>query len=911
MTLSVLHACDYNDVSASGDYYSILRENTWLTKRIDKYGNKLRANFPKKFRLGKYYNPSTLEDLYPILEILGNDPKALIIRHKYKEHTINNTVFRQAKFVENAPSKIICMDIDELDLPLHISSTDIEGQGEYVCNILNKCNSEVFPDDMGFIAQGSSSAGLSKTIKLHLWLQNYDEIDQSQLRNLFSIVNSTFKTKYGLNTNLVDPALYHDIQAHYTAYPIFEEDSTDPLKGKRMIYSRGNYSYVPEQYSSYIKPVKTTLREQELYLTSIAGGRQRTVELEKRIEFLHSWDPARPGFRNKVISIYHEAIQSQYCLELLKGEIAEVVERKRPGQLEDYIQQGKSSAVSNIKACSTREIPEKSLGLSLQSIHGGDQETYLDMERFPPKNSVTFLRATLGTGKTYTIQQWLEGGHIQGKFLAITDTSALVNSNTERFAPARDFRNTLGRLDFATGKVDRLSGTLHSLLKIKDFTNKFDFLFIDEADSLMNNLLFAGIISEEKRVQIIEVLRELLQNTDRVVISDGDISEETVAQYINLMEGSRKLCRVNHRRKNLKGVTAYKHEKESSLWGALQGHLELGDKCLVVSDSSPKVLNEYWTTFNRLMPQKQVKVVHSASTNDPDVTDIIDNTTVALRRQEIDALLCSPSITNGVDFNYFDVVLILTTSENHTPNMRFQAMMRERHPGTIHYFFSHRKQHVTGYSGVTISKDFLPTARKSYALRREREYKTYVSTFNYYLVDAGAMIEVIDIPYDSPLDAIDKEDYNTERILAIMDSKEGVSQLRHNDAYEMKQMIKHYYEIDELSWDDTAEFIADKPEVHAEFFHKLYPLFGTTLLTHNVDAITKALSASAYKYYLATGEPLPYSKGEINVKKVLSKCGIKKDTKDILHWYRKYCEYTQGVVLPIELSDKEAVSELA
>ena len=72
---------------------------------------------------------------------------------------------------------------------------------------------------------------------------------------------------------------------------------------------------------------------------------------------------------------------------------------------------------------------------------------------------------------------------------------------------------------------------------------KFDFMFIDEADSLMNNLLFASIIKEEDKAQIIEILGDLLINTDRVVISDGDISEETVACYVDLMQGNRTLNR--------------------------------------------------------------------------------------------------------------------------------------------------------------------------------------------------------------------------------------------------------------------------------------------------------------------------------------------------------------------------------
>jgi hypothetical protein len=914
MTISVLHACDYNDRSKEGDYFKITREKTWLTKRIDKLGNKHRANYPKKFKLGEFYNPDSLIELKPILKTLGNDPKALIIRHKYINPTIGDVVFRQAKFVKNEASKIICMDIDELELPLNIDRKDIAAQGLYVCDILHKCVPNIFPDDMGFIAQGSSSAGLSNIIKLHLWLENYDCVDQSQLKNLFYNVNSTFKAKFETKINLVDISLYNDIQAHYTAYPLFEENLSDPLKGKRTRYSYGNRCYVPQDYVSYVKPAVTTDAERATYLNAIVGSTIKSTELENRLNGLKDWSSTMSGLRTAVISTYHTAVQGQYCLDLLRREMAEILHDKRPGELDNYVAQGIASAVSNVKACSVREVPSTCLGLPIPTISGGSDIKFLNMERHPPEDSVTFLKATLGTGKTYNIEQWLKNGHIEGNFLALTDTSALVESNTKRFSPARDFRNPKGRLDFVTGKVQRLSGTLHSLYKIKDLTTSFDFLFIDEADSLMNNLLFATIISEEKRAVIIEVLRELLQNTNRVVISDGDISEETVSQYVQLMQGSRELYRVEHKRQNLKGVRAYKHVKESSLWGSLQGHLELGDKCLLVSDSSPKVINEYLASFNRLMPSKIIKVVHSASTDDVDIRDIIDNTTVALRRQEVDALLCSPSITNGVDFNYFDVVFILTTSENHTPNMRFQAMMRERSPEVIHYYFGLMRQFSTGFSGITTDKDFLPIARKAYAARREREYKTYVATFNYYLVESGATVEVIDVPYDNPQEKIDKEEYLIERTMAILNCREGETPPRHNDAYIMQEKIKFFYEVENLSWDDVTCFLTEKPDKCAEYFHKLYKDFGNDILSANAEILLVSLLKKPSQFYLAVGESL-YGitgiKGINKAKQILSRCGVKKNALNLIEWYKKYCEYTDGVSTPLDfLPSKETINEL-
>tara|TARA_B110000091_G_scaffold20369_1_gene19269 strand:- start:1360 stop:4107 length:2748 start_codon:yes stop_codon:yes gene_type:complete len=912
MSLTVLHACDYNDVNSSGDYFRVDIDNLNLTKIIKRDGSKSKASYPRIFKLGEFLEPSSLEALLPILEHLGKDSKSLVIRHKYSAHTRGAKVPRKAAFVEEVPSNIVAMDIDEIPRPSHISATDLKAQGEYVIKLLHSCHPEMFPDDMGFIAQASSSAGFSDSIKLHMWIRNYDKLSQSQLRNMFYHVNSAYKKTVENKANLVDPALYHTVQAHYTAYPIFENPKMDPFKNNRTFYQYGNSSYVPDSYSPYVKPIQASVSERNRYILNIQGSLEIPEELELKIDRLTNWESSNRGFRIAVIATYHRAMQEQFCLRSLRKILVPIIESIRPGESEDYISQGEISASNNIKACSVRVLPEECKGLKLKSISGGSQEKFLDIDRDLPNDSVTFLKATLGTGKTHTIASWLKAGRLPGKFLALTDTAALVESNAIRFE-AGDFRQDTARLDFASGKSNRLSGTLHSLKKIKGM--KFDFMFIDEADSLMNNLLFASIIKEEDKAQIIEILGDLLINTDRVVISDGDISEETVACYVDLMQGNRTLNRIDHKRQNLKDVKATQHKKESSLWGALAECIDIGDKCLLVSDSSPKALNEYLVALERRFPEKIIKVVHSSSKRDDDVTDIINNTTKALNNQKIDTLLCSPSITNGVDFNYFDTVFVLTTSENHTPNMRYQAMMREREPKHIHYFFRNMKSYSTGYSGVTLDTGFTTKSRQMMSIRREREYRTYIATFNYYLVEAGAAIQVEDEAYDSPLDTESRDEAKIQRINAILMSAPNLIIPKHNDAFQVKETIKYYYDIeDELSWEDCERYLEEKPDVRAEYLNKVFKQFWYILSLNNAKKLSELLNTKdGYKFYLATGESI--AGGLFKANSILRRCGIK-ENKDLekspitnaIAWYKKYCNITPGVELPEELKEHQEQS---
>jgi hypothetical protein len=723
-------------------------------------------------------------------------------------------------------------------------------------------------------------------------------LSQGQLRNLFTQINEKYKEEFDTSVNLVDTALYHDAQAHYTAAPIFSDQNADPFnKGRysmpRTVYEYGVVARVPNNISSFAKTVRASEEEVFEYLKNIEGGEDASESFWRKWQVVETWDSSSPGLRTKVISLYHDAIQDTFNISVLDKMVFKVLSKKRPGLAQEYINQAKAAAVIEIKNNSIRTVPSEYEKLPISTLQSGNLPKYLDLEKSKiPKDGIIFLKASLGTGKTYTIEKLLEQGYIKGKFLALTDTSALVESNASRFN-AGDFRSSQVRLDFACGNIDRMSGTLHSLVKLKDFTRDFDFLFIDEADSVLNNLLFAKIIDEEIRFQIREVLFELLTYTKVVFLSDGDISEETVAQYIDLVEGNREFYRIEHYRPNLKNVPAFRHAKESSLWGAVQGALEVGSKALVVTDQGPDKLNIMQKAISAACPTKNIKVAHANSKMDTDVQQIINDTDTALQGMRVDALLCSPSVTNGVDFNYFDCVFVITKTSNHTPNMRFQALMRERYPKEIHYFFSNIKGYVTGYKDSKVESGWFEKARHSFALRREREFRSYLGTFNYYLIRAGCTIEAIIEPYESPDESVAKEEYMVEKTLAMLNSKADSFIPRHNDAYDLKMMYCSLYEVseDDISYDEAEYFVKSKIGLKLEFLHSIIPHFWDAIKTASVHKLMQALNEKGRLFYLATGQQARPSLA--SAKHILSRCNIETvdDVETMSTLYRRYCLY--------------------
>ena len=833
------------------------------------------------FNLVEEHIPETLEDAEELVRGWMFDPRKLIIRYKYTdsakraaESAVANTedlpvYVRRASELEEVPNKLVVMDIDSLPLD-GIRYNDLKGQVSKLREILHKCAPEYFPEDLGMMIKVSSSAGFSDMIKAHVFFMNNADLTQSQIKQLFFEVNGKFKQHYNSKITLVDLALYSTGQPHYFANPIFAKVS-DPFKtSMRLLRCSGAPATIPQTIKSYSRNIKVDFSED--LMSNMIGTKAMPETVAQMIQVLDKWPVKVSGFRTKMIAAFHRAIQSSFDLKELENILRPIIERKRPGMSDDYIKQGRSASISKFVERSARSIPEGIDGVGLEKLDSGSKPIHLDLKEPPPANSLTFLKASLGTGKTFSVAQWLRTGQLKGNFLTITNSSSLVESNAVKF-DAGDFRSPKARLDYATGKVTALSGTIHSLWKLESIADSFDVLFIDEADAVLNDLLYASIISEERKKLITNVLATLLRTTSRVIISDGDLSEETVRAYSSLIEHSRPLYSIIHHRKTLKGAVAYQHPSVDSLWGSLLAHLELGDKCLVVSDLSPDSLNEKRIALKHLAPGKNIFAIHANSKEDKVVRDIVNNTNAGLVRNNVHGLLCSPSITSGVDFNYFDVVFVITKSDNQAPNLRYQALRRDRGCQLIHYYFNNMKGYLTGFSKAANYKEgWKDMSQRELAIRREREAEYYINSFQYYLLSEGCGIEVISDPYD-PLPDYSAE-YLVQRINAIRTASENKVIENHNDAYEVQQKILLYYELDELDEGHILEFLENRPDKKAEFLDSIYDIAWPYLqccTTDFLQPLVNFMDAEGYKFFLATGTQARKSKNYL--KQVIKRCG--------------------------------------
>lgn len=847
--------------------------------------------------------PEDLVEMEDLLHTLTRNPYLLAVRGKCTGS--KNAIYRRrVNFDLTERSHVVAIDVDDFPLPEDIDHFDLVGQAKFAIKMLNSISEDMFPLDAGFIVHASSSAGIKPGIRIHLILESNIPVTQGQLKFIFSTVNESSRQKYG--SDLIDLAYYSAVQPHYFADPIFEDGMVDPFLERRiprLVRVEGSKINLPHNAPDY-ESTRGEFKEEFLsLLDSIKGKKSTSEKIEDTIREL---EEAEDGVYLRIIpKLYHRALEEGVDLAWLEREIRPYLEeyvstKDNRRSVQDYFNNGRRQALKAFVNNSARKIPEGNLkGVPLYALKtdSNEAEKYLKLREIPPPNSMTFVKASLGTGKTTAIINWLNKGLVKGGFLAVTNTRSLVASNAAKFG-AGQYCKTADMLNFKRGGIDRMSTTIHSIHKFATFTDRVNFVFIDEADAVMNDLLFAPVVKQRRAC--IETLRELLLAADYVVLSDGDISAETIEAYGALIGFAKPIYYYNHHRRMLEGAQVYEFPDEKSIWTALQTSLEMGEKSILVSDSGPAQLAEKGIAL-RAATGANVKEVHSSSTEDPDIRRILDLTNQELIDQGIDALLCSPSVTSGVDFNYFDNVFVITNTANHSPNMRMQAIRRDRGAMSIYMYTNPGVAgFVAGSEQYNADEGWIDRSQQLYARRREIESKNYQSTLRFYLLDQGATIDIFTESWGGIESA--STEYFNQRVDAILASTPDYTPLRHNDAYSEKMLLLQYFKLDninELTRELVEQYVTEKPHERAGFFHKVQDIFWEPITRCSEKTIlpfVEAMKSHKREFFIRTGN----SASPKYARMYLTMMGIGKDmdTTNIVDWYRTYCRI-EGIQLPV------------
>lgn len=935
----------------------------------------------KHFDVVEEVTPASMEELRTLVLKYSQDPNVCMLQHALAEGAPRKNIRRNKETFSVVPkSKFMVFDIDSFPRPEHIDPLDIHQQAKYVLDLLSERFPVYFDKKCGYIARGSSSAGIkTDTIRMHLYLENTVPVNTKQLDTIADEVNEVFNEEF--KCDLFDDSLYTRAHILYTADPIFEGCMEDPFgeMPRTVFYKSRVTASIPPTTEEKERVKTATLTEEDLESikrfqgTDIITPPVRRVldDIEENPDNVYTKKAPRLFFLAMEDGIGFEPLKEAFTIAM--QDHPKIVSGER--SIDDYLKAAMEFCFQTIKSRAIRTIPEK-IDIRIKPYEeippevrkdiltdwpveklypdgAGTDNGYLHIPDMPPVGKLTFWKASLGTGKTTALQRLVLGDEIlgikpkfHGRMLAITNTVSLVDGNAAKLGAPTDkaYLDPAHRDSFRQNPNGRMSTTIHSLWRFKEMAEEgaIDFVFIDECDAVMDTLLNASAVIMKERAKCIDALSTILRRAKYVVLADGDISEETMFSYFALSD--KEVAAVDYKFNKLEGSKAYECKKEETVWlSGVHANLDEGLKVLVVSDLGPKAINERVRGLEMLHPGHVIKGVHSESTKDEDIRDILENTNAALAQYNVDCLVCSPSVVSGVDFHYFDVVAMITNTKIAPPNLRFQALRRCRKPNKEYWIYTDpdTSNFSTGYfrAGNTYPslEDLM---REKFALRKNAEFSGFKSNLRFMLMDQGCEVVVDDLFEAGPGETLEttvkdmcgegaKAAEREAMIYAILMSREDHFPRRYNNAFEVKQQIAHYYElpsVDAISYDHVDMYIDQ--DIHSKMANLaevvrggLYGLMKVNAST--LERFTKFLRVHAIQWYNATGENAFTGYGRKmnmrNAKYQASRIGLVIDIEDKgvepnweqLHdWARKYYEYEE-LAIPKEFLTAEEKAKLA
>jgi len=178
----------------------------------------------------KFADCHTVDDLHELLSGIANEPSLCIIRGQLKPGWGTTSVTRK-KSAEDSPFRenpdgvsFAMMDFDKIPIPDWLP-TDLDYYLEYLVSLLPE-----YLHNVSYVYQWSSSAGMDgwETLRCHIWFWLEEPRTDSQMVLWAKSIN------LAAGKNIVDESTLRTVQPNYTASPIFNNNITDPLMGKRI-----------------------------------------------------------------------------------------------------------------------------------------------------------------------------------------------------------------------------------------------------------------------------------------------------------------------------------------------------------------------------------------------------------------------------------------------------------------------------------------------------------------------------------------------------------------------------------------------------------------------------------------------------------------------------------------------------
>lgn len=774
-------------------------------------------------------------------------------------------------------TNIVAIDIDNWKVKEDIDVLDIDICGEYIYSLLNSAAPEIFPSNGGYVIKASSSAGIKSGLNYHMFFLNEENICIAQIK---TIVKQVINLNIG--TGFADPTVYSPARLWYAAKPLFRNPDLYPFKDKKFLsIKNGHKIRIPATTELDLPKNLLSIEISEIrkQFVNYHGIDPTKVELcapiSNILEKIQSGEISDLVWSKHALHIIFLAISYGYDLELflekvLRPALVSYAYNKHVS-VDRYLEKVEY-ALKYATSTVTREISHEILSnrekLSKEKLHfvkisnvPASAEGFLAIPApFPQKGILNFIKSSLGTGKTTTVKALIDDSKLSN-VITITNRVSLVNSNARKLGLTS--YKEMGTFEAALNP-DGLSVCLNSLsrpdIAANIYANKYDTLFIDEADSVMYDLINASTITDIKREEILGCLQHLLNNCSYIILADGDMSCETIEAYSQLcIYPSQVYITSTETHKN---VNVFEFLKETDMHGALLSELESAykfrEKTLVVSDYGPAKIREMVFIIEAAMHDLgtpiRVLQIHDESKNDDDVRALLLDPTAPM---DYDLVFTSPSVTSGIDFQgRFTNVFCYTTHKVNTPNIRLQAICRERKPQNIYIHTGNAVESAwvddRYYLGFNKrATGFIEKTRASYIQRDLLECEKYRFYMRYNMLLKGISSYEINVDMEELSEVWKKHRIKYKEAHLIIYINQILSSGFKQELKTMNKIGSTKREVlafagigeDELTYEIVEAHLKEKPAIKAKNLYaiaKITPLWNElTMLKHNKVDINK------------------------------------------------------------------------
>lgn len=306
-----------------------------------------------------------------------------------------------------------------------------------------------------------------------------------------------------------------------------------------------------------------------------------------------------------------------------------------------------------------------------------DQEDYKFtglINKFVDDAGCYIIKSGMGTGKTQFLKKLIESKFASKRIIYLSHRQTFTSNIYGTFKEL-GFHNYMVKTDrlFEYDKIIIQIDSLTHLLKEEDNTIKsFDFVIIDEIESILNHLSSPTL--ETKRDVVCMILEIFIKNAKWVLGMDADFGNRAYDFITQIREKPK--CIIN----------TFVNNKRRFMFNEnfeLRMHQIIEDiknkKNIVIISLSKNMID---TIYEKILAyKKKIKIIrYTSMTDDKDKKELEDVNNIWINYRVV---MYSPSVEAGVDFNvksYFNRIYCFLNNGSCSPRSLLQMIGRIRYP---------------------------------------------------------------------------------------------------------------------------------------------------------------------------------------------------------------------------------------